>query len=137
VPTPVQEARGGVLIHAMCRYKARLEDEVVEPVMIADGAVPLDMEQARRMFGTVRVPGRECDEIRHHLGSDPGGCRHVVVFTRGHFYKLPVYRRDGTLRGPDDLEDALAAIKRDAAAQTPPTDAEAALPALTAENRTR
>ena len=104
--------------------------------MIAEGAVPLDMQQSRRMFGTVRVPGRECDALKHY-GAHPDACRHIAVFCKGCFYKLPVYRRDGSLRGPDELEDALAAIKRDAASATAGSEAEACLSALTSEGRTR
>lgn len=136
VPTRVQESRAAVLIHAMARYRQRLDEEAIEPVMIAEGAVPLDMWQSKRMFGTVRAPGREIDEIKHY-GADPSACRHVVVLYRGHFYTLPIYRTDGSLRGPDDLEDALSAIRRDAASCALSCEAEGALPALTTLPRTR
>jgi hypothetical protein len=72
------------------------------------------MNQFRRMFGTVRVPGRELDELRHY-GGDTARCRHVVVLCRGCYYRLPAYTAAGDVRGPDELADALAAIKRDAA----------------------
>ena len=47
-----------------------------------------------------------------------------------------MYNRDGCPRAPDELEVALHAIKLDAASRTP-RDAEAGIPALTGDNRTR
>ena len=101
------------------------------PVTIADGAVPLCMWQFERMFATARLPGRECDEIRHW---DAAAVRHVAVTCKGSFYKLSVYRADGRPRPPDELEAALAALRRDAAARAP-SEAEAGIPALTADDR--
>jgi carnitine O-palmitoyltransferase 1 len=131
--THVQEARAAVLTWAFMRYKEQLEDETVPPVMVADGAVPLDMAQCERLFATSRVPGREVDAIKHWPTEQ---VRHVAVSCRGTTYRLNVYRSDGSLRGPEELEALLADIKRDAAGRQP-RPAEAGLPALTAESRTR
>jgi len=132
-PTKVQEARAAVLIYAMMRYKEQLAAEQIEPVMAADGAVPLCMWQFERVFSTARIPGRECDEIKHW---DPSYSRHVVVYCKGSFYRLNVHRPDGSLRTPDELFEALRNLKLDASARKP-REAEACIPALTAENRTR
>lgn len=130
--TTVREARAAVLIYTMMKYKEQLASERIEPVMVSD-SVPLCMWQFERMFGTSRIPGRECDEIKHW---DASYTKHVVVNVGGSMYKLNVYRRDGSLRTPDELEDILTAMTADAATRRP-SEAEASIPALTAENRTR
>ena len=83
------------------------------------------------MFATCRLPGRECDAVRHW---DPTSIRHVAVACRGSTFYLNVYTRDGALRTPRQLQAALEEI-RAAAGRNQPRPAEAALPALTAENR--
>lgn len=121
----------------MMRYKEALEAERIEPTMAADGVVPLCMWQFERMFATSRIPGRECDEVKHWDSTD---IKHVAVWCKGIYYKLNVYHRDGTLLSPDELETAFAGIKREAAAAATAghtTEAAAAISALTGENRTR
>lgn len=132
-PTYVQEARAGGVIYSMLMYKEKLVHETLEPTMVGDGAVPLCMWQFKRMFSTARLPGRECDEIKHWESSNS---KHIVVNCRGTHYKVNVYRKDGSIRAPDELEEIFAQIKRDASTRKP-RPAEACIPALTAENRTR
>lgn len=131
-PTPVQEARAAVLLHSFMKYKERLENDEILPLML-QGAVPLCMWQYERMFATSRIPRRDIDEIKHW---DATLIRHVAVACRGSYYKLNLYRRDGSLISPPEIEAALVAIKADAAARNP-REAEACLPAVTGENRTR
>jgi len=94
------------------------------------------MKQTRLLFRTTRVPGRECDELRR---APPERSRHVALRCSGRFYKLNLFSEEGYPCGPDELEDAVAAIQRDArtastCAAPPP---EAALAALTTLGRTR
>lgn len=132
-PTPFQEARAAVLIYSIMLYCQRLSEERIPPVMLGD-TVPLSMEQFVRMFATSRIPGREIDTIRHW---EPENIRHIVVACKGSLYKLEVFRADGSIRTPDEIEAALGALKRDAAGRTPgPRPAEAVLPVLTSANRT-
>ena len=132
-PTSKQESRTAVLIYSMMLYKRSLEDETIPPTMIGEGVVPLCSDQFRRMWSTDRVPNRDCDELQHW---EPSVSRHVAVYCKGSFYKLQVYNRDGCPRAPDELEASLHAIKLDAASHTP-REAEACIPALTGDNRTR
>ncbi len=127
LPTHVQEARAAVLIHNFCKFCEQIADETLQPIMLANGIVPLDMLQYVQMFATSRIPGREIDTLRH---KDPWMVSYVAVVCKGTIYKLQVYK-DGVLRAPDELEQLLAAIKRDAAARKPRV-AEAQLPSLTA-----
>ena len=139
-PTTVQAARAAALLHGMGRYLSSLEAEAIPPVMIGDGGVvPLCMWQVERMFATCRVPGRETDTLVHYdAGAD---IRHVAVICGGSYYKLRLFgKSDGLLIAPDELEAALEGIMLDAAARTAAgavSEAEAVLPAITAENRTR
>jgi len=132
-PTNIQEARAGFLLHSFMKFKEELENETIPPVMIGDGSVPLDMWQYERMFATSRIPGRDMDENKHW---DSSLIRHIVVHCKGSIYRLNVYRTDGSLRPPDELEQALAAIKRDANNRKP-RESEILFPCVTADNRTR
>jgi hypothetical protein len=49
----------------MLDYKHKVENLELEPAVVRE-LWPLCMQQHRRMFNTTRVPGRECDEIKHH-----------------------------------------------------------------------
>lgn len=134
-PTHVQEARAGTVLYQMMQYKEDLSNEVIEPTITASGA-PLCMWQYERMFATSRLPGRDCDEVKHW---DPTQVKHVAVYCKGSFYRLDVYRRDGSLRTPDELEASFVAIKADAAARQAAgatDEAEACIPGLTGWGRT-
>ena len=62
-PTRVQAARAARVVWMFMRFKKRLDTESLAPMTA--GIAPLCMAQYRRMFNTCRVPGRECDELRH------------------------------------------------------------------------
>lgn len=133
-PTKIQEARAGVVVHAVCTYMQQLTNETIPPVM--GGPVPLCMWQFERMFCTSRLPGRECDEVKHW---DPATIRHIAVYCKGSFYKVEIFRRDGSIRSPDQLEAIFGEIKADAAervAKGQLDETEACIPALTGWNRT-
>lgn len=55
LPTTVQEARAGSIIHKMLKFKRLLDHEELEPLLIR-GIVPLCMKQYDRMFSTTRIP---------------------------------------------------------------------------------
>jgi hypothetical protein len=117
VPTTIQEARTAVIIYNMMLYRELLEAEELEPTMLPGGLVPLCMEQFRRLFSTTRLPGRECDVIKHWNASEAP--MHVAVLCNGQLYKLDVVRRGGSLVLPHELEQQLADIKKDALSRTP------------------
>ena len=64
--------------------RADLESESMEPTMLPGGVVPLCMEQFRRLFSTTRLPGRECDTIKHWSATNQSA--HVAVLCNGSFY---------------------------------------------------
>lgn len=134
VPTTVPEARMAVTLVEMMRYRDLLDSEQLQPTVMAGGLVPLCMEQFRRIFSTTRLPGRECDVISHASASSAS--LHVVVMCAGSMYRMEVVRSGGSPASAAEFEAQLVAIKQDALARTPDA-AEARLPALTAENRTR
>mmetsp|Transcript_4710 Transcript_4710/g.5354 ORF Transcript_4710/g.5354 Transcript_4710/m.5354 type:complete len:850 (+) Transcript_4710:202-2751(+) len=83
-PTTNQLERAGNIIHNFLLFKDMIENETLEPMLIR-GKVPLCMEQYERMFGTCRIPGRECDSLKHNLS------RYIVVVHDGKYYKVDVY----------------------------------------------
>ena len=85
LPTTDQAFRAANLAHHMLRFKDMIEAETLQPLTIR-GVVPVCMAQYSRLFSTVRVPRRECDELRHFPAS-----RHIVVIRRGRFYCMEVY----------------------------------------------
>jgi hypothetical protein len=127
-PTRSQTARAAVQLFQFMRFHSKLAAERLKPMTIQD-TVPLCMWQYERMFATCRLPGRECDAVRHW---DPAAVRHVAVMAKGSMFYLNVYTREGRLRTPRQLQAALEEI-RVAAGALAPRPAEAALPALTAE----
>lgn len=134
-PTKNQEARAAALLYLVLRYREQLDKETIEPLMVGNNAVPLCMWQFERMFSTSRLPGRECDENKHW---DSSVSKHVCVYYRGSYYKLNMYKKDGSLRKPMELQGIIAAIKKDAIGrQKKVGEAEASIAALTAEDRTR
>lgn len=133
-PTHVRESRAAALVYNFLRFQDDLENERIEPIMIGHGLVPLCMDQYRRIFSTTRIPGRECDEIVHYAADES---KHVVVLCRGRYYRLPVFRSNGALLNPLELEEQFNAIKKHAEEAPAVEEHEAAIAALTAENRTR
>lgn len=129
-PTPVQEARAASVLYMMMKYCEHLENETIEPLMI-QGMIPLCMWQFERMFATSRLPGKECDEIKHW---EVAKTKHIAVYCKGSYYKVTMYNRDGDLRTPDELEQVFVAIRKDAESRTV-NEAEAAIPALTGVQR--
>jgi carnitine O-palmitoyltransferase 1 len=124
-----QCARAANLVVEFAKYKEQLETEQIPPLKAA-GVVPLCMWQFERMFNTSRVPGMEADEIRHWPEA-----KHVAVYCNGSFYRVSLFKRDGYMISPQELETQLEEIWDDAHARTP-SDAQRHLPALTAANRT-
>lgn len=132
-PSPVQEARLALILYNMATYAERLADESLPPTVMS-GVVPLCMDQFPRLFHTCRIPGRESDTLKHW--NDLTQSRHVAVLCNGSFYTLHLYRRDGRRVLRHELQQQLAAIKADALGREPDAS-EAAIAALTGENRTR
>eukprot|EP00117_Sycon_ciliatum_P028013 scpid34788/ scgid22613/ Carnitine O-palmitoyltransferase 1, muscle isoform; Carnitine O-palmitoyltransferase I, muscle isoform; Carnitine palmitoyltransferase 1B; Carnitine palmitoyltransferase I-like protein len=129
--TNVQAARVGCLLHFLAKFKQDLELERVKPMLISN-AVPLCMNQYKRVFGTTRLPGVEQDEIQH---VPYWKSRHVAVMRRGRFYHVPLYY-SGRILQPAELEMLIQLIIDDDAVVKDVPDGELHLPALTATDRT-
>ncbi len=136
VSSPVQTARAASVTHCFLRFHMAVEDEAIEPVLIQK-TVPLCMWQYKRMFSTTRVPGRDMDRLVHYESTES---RHAAVLCCGLIYSLPLYKADGSILSMSELEQAYAEIKIDAMDHKDNGDVdefEAAIPALTAWNRTK
>eukprot|EP01138_Halocafeteria_seosinensis_P008119 gb/GECG01008297.1/.p1 GENE.gb/GECG01008297.1/~~gb/GECG01008297.1/.p1 ORF type:complete len:597 (+),score=61.96 gb/GECG01008297.1/:1-1791(+) len=133
-PSYIQEARGATVIHGFLKYKEKLEEESVPPIVMSK-AVPLCMWQFRRIFSTTRIPGKECDEIVHW---DPEESRHIIVLCEGRYYVMPVYTSNGRILTPAQLQLQLTEIRADALSKKNEVDkAESRIAALTTEHRTK
>jgi len=136
-PTKVREARAAATVWAILEYRHKQDNLELEPAVVRE-LWPLCMEQHRRMFNTVRIPGRECDSIRHFESDEQH--THIVVMCKGFYYRLDCYdssipsRR--SLLPPHELERRLQLIVDDAEHAQHTTEADSHIAALTAEERT-
>eukprot|EP00069_Balaena_mysticetus_P000551 bmy_14611T0 len=121
----VQAARLGNIVHAMIKYRHKLDREEIKPVMVL-GIVPMCSYQMERMFNTTRIPGKDTDVLQHLTDS-----RHVAVYHKGRFFKLWLYEGSRLLK-PRDLEMQFQRILDD---PSPPQPGEEKLAALTAGGR--
>lgn len=134
-PTHIPESRAACLLYSFMRFKEKLAREEIRPISIPPIGVPLCMWQYERMFATSRIPRAEVDEIKHY---DPTEIRHVVVSCKGSYYKVYLYKRDGTLRPTWEIETMLMEIRKDATMREEAglvRPAEMSLPSVTAERR--
>eukprot|EP01097_Dermamoeba_algensis_P004217 TRINITY_DN2788_c0_g1_i1.p1 TRINITY_DN2788_c0_g1~~TRINITY_DN2788_c0_g1_i1.p1 ORF type:complete len:589 (-),score=136.73 TRINITY_DN2788_c0_g1_i1:505-2271(-) len=136
IPTKHQLARAANIIHELIKVSVLIDRETLPPVL-ASGAVPFCMSQASRMFSTTRIPGKECDELKHF---DYSESKHIIVVCKNIYYKLFVFHKSapyGPLL-PWELEDELKRIVKDAEARASEVEeAEGNLAVLTAINRTQ
>jgi carnitine O-palmitoyltransferase 1, liver isoform len=133
-PSKDQCARAAILTWSFLLYRADLEAERILPTRVA-GGVPLCMAQFHRIFGTCRIPGMECDEIRH-WGADES--RHIAVLSQGVWYTVEIADRAGNLIDPNALSRIFREVQRDSMDRArSPSEEEASVSALTGWNRTR
>jgi carnitine O-acetyltransferase len=117
--TQVQRAAG--LVAAAVDYKLLLDDELIPPVV--QRGQPTSMVQNKFLFSTTRIPGDLQDTVRAPYSeqwSGPSRARHVVVFNRGHAFRLDVLGPDGRPHTLDDLAQGLDAIIKAAATPAAP-----------------
>jgi len=96
--------------------------------------VPLCMDQYKRMFSSTRLPGRECDEIKQY---DVDVSKHIAVLHHGYWYRMPMYRWDGTPFTPSEMQGMLDAVKADVAGREPCDEDEGSIAAMTAWDRSK
>jgi carnitine O-acetyltransferase len=115
-----QVGRAAELVAAAIAYKAKLDAGAVPPV--CRNGRPMSMEQNKYLFGATRIPGAirdtvrlSCDEL---ASSQP---RHIVVFRRGHLFRMEVLTSEGRPYSIGDLEagfnSVLSAVKTSAPPQ--------------------
>ncbi|XP_074921152.1 carnitine O-palmitoyltransferase 1, liver isoform isoform X4 [Chelonoidis abingdonii] len=126
VPTSLQAARAGNVIHAILLYRKKLDRQEIKPILLMGSTVPLCSAQCERMFNTSRIPGEETDTIQHMKDS-----RHIVVYHKGRYFKVWLYH-DGRLLKPREIEQQMQRILDDSSV---PQAGEEKLAALTAGDR--
>lgn len=131
-PTHRQAARTASVVWRCLDVKYKLDREQYAP-MVVRGTVPMCMWQFERTFSTTRIPGVECDTLRTFPES-----KHIAVLRRGHWYTVEVLDGAGSRPiAPRELEIQFNWIIDHADRHAkPPTEAEASIAALTADNRT-
>ena len=129
-----QVGRAAGLIAAALDYKIRLDAERIPP-LVRRGQ-PQSMVQNRFLFSTTRIPGPEQDTVRVPYSAawpGPSDARHVVVFRRGHLFRMDVLGPDGTPHTLAELAAGLAAVL--AAADPAPAPDDTAVGHLTTKAR--
>lgn len=103
-----QVDRAAGLIAGAVDYKAKLDAELVAPVLLR--GQPLSMEQNKFLFGTTRIPGLEQDTVRAPYSAEqpgPATARHIMVFFHGNGFRLDVIDPNGR---PYSIEDLAAGL---------------------------
>ena len=91
-----QVDRAAGLIAAAVDYKLALDEESVAPVL--QQGRPLSMEQTKSLFSATRIPGSPQDTVRAPYSEElpgPSRERHIIVFFRGHLFRMDVIDADG------------------------------------------
>lgn len=77
------------------------------------GKAELDMQQYHMVFGTCRIPGNPGDSMQYHPNS-----RHIAVVVKDVFFKVPVYTKDKSILGQNQLEEQIRDCINAASSQT-------------------
>ncbi|KAK2719245.1 carnitine O-acetyltransferase-like isoform X3 [Artemia franciscana] len=81
-------------------FKKLIDGNQLEPDKLGESY--LDMSQYYRLFGTIRTPGPNCDELTLNPDS-----RHIIVAHNNQFCKVDVIHKDGSILTPENLVSAL------------------------------
>jgi carnitine O-acetyltransferase len=106
--------RAALLVAAATNYKMLLDAERIPPAVGRGRA--LSMAQHRSLFSTTRIPGPVRDTVRRPYSEawpGPSRERHIVVFFRGHMFRLDVIGADGRPATVDELAIELHAVMAD------------------------
>ncbi len=107
-----QAARAAALILGALDHKHRVDTGTLPPATRKGS--PTTMEQHKFLFSATRIPGEEQDTARTPYTEQwpgPSQERHVVVFVRGHAFRLDVLGPDGTPHTAEELADALRTLR--------------------------
>lgn len=100
------EERAARILYLIFQFREMIRTETLLPL---EGGVPVCMNQFRNIFGSNRVPGEKCDRLDIHSES-----KHIVVFIKGHCYKMDVEGPEGTHLEEGEILGTLKAIIADA-----------------------
>lgn len=107
-----QAGRAAGLILGALDHKHRVDTETLPPA--TRRGAPMTMEQHKFLFSATRIPGDEQDTARTPYTDQwpgPSRERHVVVFVRGHAFRLDVLGPDGTPHSAAEIVDALRGLQ--------------------------
>lgn len=90
------------------------------------GKSEMDMQQYNKVFGTCRIPGEPGDSMEFYPES-----RHIAVIVSDVFFKVPVYAKDGSILGENQIRDQIRECIAAAAKQKNPLK----VGVLTSDNR--
>ncbi len=116
-----QVDRAAGLIAGAVNYKLALDEELVAPIVARGQA--LSMEQNKFLFATTRIPGPVQDTVRAPYSEQcpgPSRARHIVVFFRGHMFRMDVLGPAGRPHTLDDLVAGLQSIMKAGAVRAAP-----------------
>lgn len=109
-PTNRQISRAANVVNSVLQIKRQIDREELQPLLLRN-TIPVCMAQYERLFSTVRVPGREIDELMHF---DSRESRHIVVWRQGLFYQLDMYDEKNQILSVTLLERLFQEIIDDA-----------------------
>jgi len=128
-----QVERAAGLIAGALHYKLLLDEERLPPAL--QRGQPLSMEQNKFLFSETRIPGAVQDSVRvpySEAWPGPSRATHIVVFYRGHAYRLEVY---GSAGKPHTLDELQAGLRDIIARTVTPLPGDAAIGHLTTKAR--
>uniref|UniRef100_A0A1I7RPW4 carnitine O-palmitoyltransferase n=2 Tax=Bursaphelenchus xylophilus TaxID=6326 RepID=A0A1I7RPW4_BURXY len=127
-PTHNQAARAANVTWGSLLFRRMIERQEVSPFAISPRTkVPFCTMQYERLFNSCRIPGEETDKLRRW-----DDARHIAVYCRGCWFKLPVHNGKRLLE-PPELQLAFQEILD---SELKPAPGEEHLAALTAGERT-
>ncbi|XP_071444145.1 carnitine O-palmitoyltransferase 1, liver isoform-like [Hetaerina americana] len=100
-PTSLPKARAATVAHLFLVFRRMIDREELPPLSLRS-TIPLCMAQYERIFSTIRRPGEDEDELVHFDSSES---RHVVVYSRGLYYRVDVYDSRNQLLSPTAFEE--------------------------------
>jgi carnitine O-acetyltransferase len=113
--------RAAALIAGAVDYKLALDEERLPPV-VQQGRT-LSMQQNKSLFSATRLPGPAQDTVRAPYSEDwpgPSRERHVIVFFRGHIYRMDVIDPQGRPYTLVELQAGLNEVMAASATAAPP-----------------
>jgi carnitine O-palmitoyltransferase 1 len=143
-PTVNQAARAANFVWHMMRLKLEIDREQF-PIEMANGTVPMCMNQYSLAFSTTREPHPVQDKLTQY---DESVSRHIVVMCGGRFYKVKMFcdvtgrlldrvQIQASLVGIVEARDKALGTNGSFGSATSTPSAEAMIPALTGMGRTR